>query len=117
MLRKIARLLALLLMATGACFSVGGFLFNYTLFRTVPTHLHDETIRYSGGEFTTPGFLSLYGSSLIWAAAFVVGLLGFLCLPLKPRETSISSVFKAVGEPWPPSELDEPRSLTDDEQD
>ncbi len=117
MLRKIARLLALLLMASGACFSGGAFLINYSLFRTVPTHLYDKTIRYPAGEFAAPGFLSLYGGSLMWAIAFVLGLLGFLCLPLKRRGTSTSPTRKAMGQPPVPSEPDEPRPFADDQQD
>lgn len=85
MLRKTARLLALLLLASSFSFAVTNFLFNYNLYGIVPTTLHSKVISFAGGSFTTPGFLELYLGTVVWAAASFVGLFAFLLLPASPR--------------------------------
>ena len=86
MTRTMARYLTLALLAGGTCLALGNFLFNYNLYRVVPTTLGSSTTRLGGdGVLTTPGFLDMYLGTIIWAAAAFVGLYAFLLLPTSPR--------------------------------
>ncbi|MFW6106904.1 MAG: hypothetical protein ACOC8H_01960 [bacterium] len=86
MSQRIARLLALFLVSSGICFAFGSFLFNYNLYRFVPTSLCSNTMQLGGDRsLTAPGFLDIYLSTVVWAAVAFVGLYAFLILPASPR--------------------------------